>query len=223
MSVNSLFSCQRPRGAVIFPFYHRDVKQCKQMGLETRTGFPAGSLNLFSLPWSVSVQHILFLHAPPLSAGTWTCCLWSDVCSFMHIWVSPWWFRYITTAGSGCKSRIDMECELFMLQLTADLSILEKKMLGKPRKWPSAITFDYYSIRGKHLSKPAELCSVCGLAQLSELKQKCSCHEDKPPFQSVLISQRKGLKWQQLSWLARLPHSHAHRGADTCSRALGPV
>lgn len=78
------------------------------------------------------------------------------------------------TTGSPCKkkekkSRINMECEVFMLQLAADGSI--PKNASGPRERLFAITIHYYSIRihrGTLVSIQGEPCSTCRLVPATE-------------------------------------------------------
>ncbi len=70
-------------------------------------------------------------------------------------------------AGSPCKSQIDMECEVFMLQLTADGSIL--KMHGDAERGSLQLQFIIIPLGSieKHFCRYRESCSTCRLVPAS--------------------------------------------------------
>lgn len=110
-----------------------------------RTGFPAGNLNLFfflispthtptlrhslnSLPLTstcclswVRVRRCHLLR--PVAISCVCVCVWAGLSVIMRFNCRKRCRKIHHAAGSPCKSRINMECEVFMLQLTADGSI----------------------------------------------------------------------------------------------------
>lgn len=71
-------------------------------------------------------------------------------------------------AGSPCKSRINKECEVFMLRLTADGSI--PKMHGDAERGSLQLQFIIIPLGSieKHSCRYRESCSTCRLVPASE-------------------------------------------------------
>lgn len=147
-----------------------NASRCVWEPAEMRTGFPAGSLNLFFPPWSLAVSASecrgINLLSPAVRVRQWglvrlgaVSCV--CVCVLVTIHACAYNCSALSViihfngrklcgkidpaaAGCPCKSQINMECEAFMLQLTADGSIPK---MHRDTERLLEITIHYYSIR----------------------------------------------------------------------------
>lgn len=191
-----------------------NASRCVSKPAEMRTGFPIGSLNLFFLiclslpPLSLSAHsasecrdiNLLSLAVRvggrgSLRLGAISCvcvracvdersCMCLQLPPIIHFNGRKQCGKIHHAAGTPCKSWINTEWEVFMLQLTADGSIPKNAWRRRERLF--AITIHYYSIRihGENTSVDTESRAATPAQQRVNVVQS-SMWKILHPFNSV--------------------------------------